>query len=108
MPPLVSTKPFGYSAGICENGSEMSSTLGIYPNPCSTQLTYVFFISEEKSLAFHILDINGKFVSEIRSQFFTKGVHLQNVNTSSLKAGVYFIVAESTKGIEMKARFIKQ
>jgi hypothetical protein len=108
MPPLVSTLPFGTHAGITENENGVSSALGVYPNPCTTQLTLVFYNSRQQVLSFRIIDIEGKNISEISAQGFSKGVHCQNINTTVLNSGIYFIVAENPNGIEIKARFIKQ
>ena len=108
MPPLVSTLPFGTHAGITENENGVSSALGVYPNPCTTQLTLVFYNSRQQVLSFRIVDIEGKNISEISAQGFSKGVHCQNINTTVLNSGIYFIVAENPNGIEIKARFIKQ
>jgi len=108
MPPLVSTMPFGSTTGICENNNAFSSSLGVYPNPCTNQLSIVFYISDQKTLSFRIISIDGKTTSEIPAQTLIKGVHCQNINTSELKPGMYFIVGVSNNKIEQKTRFIKQ
>jgi len=108
MPPLVSTMPFGNTTGMCGNNNAVSSSLGIYPNPCTNQLSVVFYISDQETISFRIISIDGKPISEIPAQTYTKGVHCQNINTSALKPGMYFIVGVSNNNIEQKTRFIKQ
>ena len=108
MPPLVSAIPYGYVDGVSENYCEISSSLGVYPNPCSSQISLVFYTPAQNNLSFRIIDLTGKTVFEIPSQNFSKGVHCQNINTSSFRAGNYFVVLQSAKGIELKSRFIKQ
>ena len=108
MPPLVSTMPFGNNTGICENNNIISSSLGVYPNPCTNQLSIVFYTTDQKSLKFLIIGAEGKTIFEIPAQTYAKGVHCQNINTSALKPGMYFIVGVSNNSIEQKTRFIKQ
>ena len=52
--------------------------------------------------------INSDKLFEIPAQTYAKGVHCQNINTSALKPGMYFIVGVSNNSIEQKTRFIKQ
>jgi len=108
MPPLVSTMPFGNSTGVCENNTIISSSLGVYPNPCTNQLSIVFYTTDQKYLKFLIIGADGKTIFEIPAQTYTKGVHCQLINTSALKPGMYFIVGVSNNNIEQKTRFIKQ
>ncbi|MEI6852145.1 MAG: alkaline phosphatase D family protein [Bacteroidota bacterium] len=107
MPPLVSAYPYGY-VGKPEYQENGSSSLGVYPNPCTKSITLVFYNYYPKNISFSIVDINGQSVIRTHTGLFEKGIHYQSINTASLKAGMYFIIAESDNRVEQKTRFIKE
>ncbi len=81
-----------------ENLIEETSTLEVYPNPASNELTIVAFSDDAKVT---IMDISGKIVLEETMMNYTKVISIEQLNN-----GIYFIKIESGDRSEIK-KFVK-
>ncbi|MFM7725254.1 MAG: T9SS type A sorting domain-containing protein, partial [Flavobacteriales bacterium] len=68
----------------------------VFPNPATDQLNLQGITQSNVS----ILDVSGKLIESIAA-------HQQRIDVSHLAAGVYFVRAQTTQGIQQK-KFIKQ
>jgi len=81
----------GYVAGISDNPTICySGGMSVYPNPASTAATVSLYIGQASNVTMKLLDFAGKVVSE-KEYGSVQGNFQVNVNTSNLKAGVYFV-----------------
>jgi hypothetical protein len=71
--------------------SAQEDRLHAFPNPFSSELNLEFEMKETSSVSVEIFDVSGKLVQRLDDTEMNKGQHRLNLNTSSLKAGVYFI-----------------
>ena len=81
----------GYVAGISDKPTICYlGGMSVYPNPASSAATVNLFIGKASNVTMKLVDFAGKVVSEKEYGSF-QGNFQVNVNTSNLKAGVYFV-----------------
>jgi hypothetical protein len=81
----------GYVAGISDEPTICYwGGMSVYPNPASTAATVSLYIGQASNVTMKLLDFAGKVVSE-KEYGSVQGNFQVNVNTSNLKAGVYFV-----------------
>jgi len=81
----------GYVAGLTEmSGTDLTQVMTVYPNPATTSATVNLHVAQATHVSLQLIDFTGKMVSE-KSFEATQGEHQLNVQTSALKAGVYFV-----------------
>ncbi len=85
-------------SGDDENLTQETSSLEIYPNPATNELTIVAFSDDAKIT---IMDISGKIVLEENMVNYTKVISIAQLNN-----GIYFIKIESGARSEIK-KFVK-
>ena len=81
----------GYVAGISDKPSVCYwGGMSVYPNPASSAATVSLYIGKASNVTMKLVDFAGKIVSE-KEYGSVQGNFEVNVNTSNLKAGVYFV-----------------
>ena len=81
----------GYVAGVSElPATDLTQVMTVYPNPASTAATVNLHIVQASSVSMKLIDFAGKVISE-KAYGTVQGDYQINVNTSSFKAGVYFV-----------------
>ncbi len=89
-PSFINDAAPGHSAG----------QLKIYPNPSSSNL---FIESSEKEMSTQIFSLSGSLISNLKQESFTIGEYTNQIDITSLPAGIYIIKI----GSEM-SRFVKE
>ena len=95
------TAVFAWSGGVDDVRESGASNLEVYPNPASTSVTIT--VSEPSTIT--VLDIFGRVVIP---QTSVVSKHNFQLSTFSLPSGVYFVRANSSKGITTKRLIVKQ
>lgn len=90
-----------------EEQSEIENSLSIYPNPVADVVNIRLSLSEEQHCDIYIVDVSGVKLKKLSSDFFTSGEHHLNIDISSLKKGLYFLLCENSKGVSL-AKFMKK
>jgi hypothetical protein len=72
------------------SATDLTQVMTVYPNPASTAATVNLHIVQASSVSMKLIDFAGKVISE-KAYGTVQGDHQINVNTSSFKAGVYFV-----------------
>ncbi|MGB0431689.1 MAG: T9SS type A sorting domain-containing protein [Bacteroidia bacterium] len=67
------------------------ATATVFPNPAADNVTLSFALENNDNINIQVVDLTGKVVVELGSADYTNGINQVNINTTSLKAGVYFI-----------------
>lgn len=81
----------GYVAGISDTPTVCYwGEMSVYPNPASSAATVSLFIGKASNVTMKLVDFAGKVVSE-KEYGSVQGNFEVNVNTSNVKAGVYFV-----------------
>lgn len=96
------TKEMISAVSIDENAE---INLGIYPNPASDQVNFLYDNFNEELATISIYDLQGKFVYS--EQFSGQGFNKQNVDVSYLNSGVYTVTIKSNNRIGSQKLFIK-
>ena len=72
----------------------------IYPNPANTAATLQFSVAQAGYVQATIYNISGKVVKNVINAEYQPGFYNKSINTADLKAGVYMIKLQTTKGVE--------
>jgi len=73
----------------------------IYPNPFNSHFSFSIRLPQADIVRFHLYDITGREVWSL-SERFGVGVHRQSVDLNLNSAGVYFLQAESSYGMDVQ------
>ena len=84
----------------------IDAELTIYPNPVKGVLKASFGVEEELIGMVELMDVSGKTI-ETQTTQFTKGLNMIEMETSSLKSGIYFLKVVVGESVQIK-RVIKQ
>jgi len=68
------------------------NTLTVYPNPASSEVSIDFNVKKMSFINLNIYDINGRNVLSVINTSLNKGKHSVSINTSGLKAGMYYVL----------------
>jgi len=69
----------------------------LYPNPASSYVRLAFSLESSDKLNIQIVDVTGKVVLTVASTTYASGMNNIDINTSTLKSGVYFVNMNSEK-----------
>jgi photosystem II stability/assembly factor-like uncharacterized protein len=67
----------------------------IYPNPASTFATISFETDQNSMVNIEVYDITGRNIMSVNPEMKQAGSHLSELNISSLKQGLYYVVLKS-------------
>ena len=81
-----------------ESVAEQNSTIGLYPNPASEQVSFVL----ESDAQVSIFDMTGRMVNEVNM-----AAGDAQLNVSELEGGVYFVNIRYTNGGTAVSKFVK-
>ena len=87
--PLITLAP-------CKN-IETNSSINIYPNPASSEITINYFLLEDDNAKITLYDLSGKEMMKISNQKLSGGADQKKVSTGSLPSGLYFIKITTTE-----------
>lgn len=87
------------------NGS--SFTFYVFPNPTNNDVRIHINVKEETDFVLEVTDETGKIILK-NSASFTSNIQEQELNLSSLAAGVYFLKIKSAEGNSQPVKIIKQ
>jgi len=93
-----------------EEHSKIDSRLlpNIYPNPTQETSTLEFTAKKTDYFSIKIYDINGRIVLDLGKRQYAKGVHRQQIKTTSLQSGQYVLQLKSDAyTIEKKLMILK-
>lgn len=87
----------GYTTGRIDSQNEKGQDFydrekeeyKIFPNPVREVLKLQLRVKEDSRFTLFIIDINGKVLKEINDQISGSGTHIQEVDMSELKPGIY-------------------
>ena len=68
----------------------VSSIIGNYPNPFTTNTTIAFEVAEPTNVTIRVFNVLGQIVHNVVNQFYTKGRHEVSLDTSEYSPGIYF------------------
>lgn len=74
-----------------ERQLQASENSSIFPNPAHNKINVRFYLSESEQLKIQIFDLKGQLIFDQKEQRFGQGINELEVNTSSLKSGLYFL-----------------
>ena len=74
-----------------------SINVGVYPNPASTQVTFLYDNLSSEEATIKIYDINGRMVYS--NQFFGTSFNQHVLDVSSFSKGFYNVIIESNERI---------
>lgn len=80
--------------GIDENGNQPLS-LQVYPNPAQDQFNLHYDLPSRSPVTITIHDMTGREVIQVTKENQMAGIHEQQVNTSTLSSGIYFLLLRS-------------
>jgi hypothetical protein len=90
--------PYVQASGIEANDGSSFAHLTSYPNPCSSQTTLSWSLTEADHLTLDIVDICGKkTVSLYENEKFLSGNHTITIDASDLAPGTYFFRIQSRR-----------
>lgn len=90
---------FGPStSGIRENSVKGEFLGQNIPNPCNSSAMVQFTLSFPEQVSLELFDLNGRSVQHILNGFAEAGIHLVNINTSTLNSGVYYYTLQTSTG----------
>lgn len=101
------TSQGGGGTGFAELASVTS--FNMFPNPSSagTDITVSLELSQANNMAIEVFDVVGSRVLALPRVDYTAGSHQIYVNTSSLRAGTYFVSLVSDEGRSVRPLVIK-
>jgi len=68
----------------------------VYPNPFNSTTTVRFALPTDDNVAFELVDLSGRVVSEVGAQHFAAGTHNMSISGIDLPSGIYFIQMTGT------------
>jgi hypothetical protein len=77
-----------------------SFNANVYPNPATDIVQLNFTLPERTLVNIGLFNTNGQILKTISNKIFNTGNHQEELNTSSLSGGVYWIKFESASGIQ--------
>ncbi len=92
------------SAGLNE---EMSSILGVYPNPSRDKLSIHILGETNTNYSITVLDLNGRVLLEQTMPLFSKNTNIGVLDLSPLDSGTYIIKLDDSNGNSSTSKFIK-
>ncbi len=92
-------------AGNFNNGSTLSSNLGIFPNP-TTDRVNVYFNAVHADVELRIVDTNGKVV-RVQAYRASEGVNQARLDVADLPSGVYSLQIKGNTDIQQRL-FVKE
>ncbi|HEY6506101.1 MAG TPA: ELWxxDGT repeat protein [Chitinophagaceae bacterium] len=97
---------FTYSKIIAVNISSKELVVMLYPNPASENITLMIAALKKETIAYSIIDINGRTVQQKKISI-NEGSNLLTIETSAMAAGIYTIVLNGTI-TNSRMKFVKQ
>ncbi len=94
---------FNYSTILKFTGKSGSPVISIYPNPVKDEL-HVVLPAQGMYTALQIADTKGSIIKKVNG--FTGAINSIAIDVHTLTPGVYYLVAQSSKGIQQQ-KFIK-
>lgn len=82
------------------------SSLEVYPNPVSDNLTVKFVLSENAPLTLNVTNALGQVVRTFTPANYSIGEHVVNINTNDLTTGLYLLTLRNNEG-SMTVKFTK-
>jgi len=67
------------------------SDIQVFPNPISSLASLTFYTRESGLIHVELIDFSGKSIRNVLSEYFSKGEHTINLNTTGIPDGIYFI-----------------
>ena len=86
---------------------KMNSTLSVYPNPATNQISIEFDLIETKNTSIEIKNVLGQTVKTTPNSSFQKGTNKIEMDVSEFSQGIYFVQLQSGNKI-INQKFIKQ
>ncbi|MDP2721765.1 MAG: T9SS type A sorting domain-containing protein [Bacteroidales bacterium] len=81
--------------------------LKIYPNPVDKVLNISLVLNNENKAVISVLNVFGQVVASENVLLSTNGTFLQ-INTAELSNGYYIVKVETTHGVVLQQKFVKQ
>ncbi|MES2592318.1 MAG: M43 family zinc metalloprotease [Bacteroidota bacterium] len=78
------------NAGI-DNSEDISSTIQLFPNPASQQVTLSFTLAAAKKISISVVDLLGQTIYKTDETNYLAGEQVIPVNIKHIEAGIYFI-----------------
>lgn len=63
----------------------------VYPNPANEMTNLVFNLETADNINIQVMDVTGKVVLDLGAATYNTGINRVNIETSTLKGGIYFI-----------------
>ncbi len=79
-----------------------------YPNPFSQNTMIDYELPESSDVSFKITDMTGRIVSRVDLGAMPSGSHNYNLETNSLKPGIYFYTLKAGNFLETKRMTISE
>jgi len=99
-----------YSSTIVVAGigqQPIAHIVNVYPNPCPDVLHAVYSLQEPVKVVISILDLQGRVVKNLSSQYAIAGVQQIDANVNSLTKGVYLLKVEA-QGQDSYFKIVKE
>lgn len=90
----------GSTVGFNSN-NDVISNVSAFPNPVIGDLTVELNAKKTSDIKLQLLDMTGKLISEVNSEFI-QGDYKHTINTSSMAKGIYFLKVIANDAIEIK------
>lgn len=82
-------------------------SINVFPNPAWAFISVDFSLQNSQVVSFSILDVNGKLVDNVLSQYCKEGKNMLQFNIASLASGTYFLKIMGTDGMSITHSFVR-
>jgi hypothetical protein len=83
------------------------SDMQLYPNPASGDVAITYTLSKRSDVRIEVLDLLGKQVQVVERENRIPGVHLTNLDISTISKGVYFVSLKTENGVVAKRLIVE-
>jgi len=91
----VSNLKFVNNVGLNEPDNNKILNIEVYPNPFNTYTTITFNLNKNEKVKISLLYLSGKFIKELKNNYYQIGINSETINSEGLKQGVYLIKLET-------------
>lgn len=97
------------NVGIDERSGALNIPVAVYPNPVLSgdNVNFEFELKESQNLQFEVLNAIGENVNSATEKTYNSGRNTFSINTSDLKAGLYFVKISGKNGIVTKQFLVR-
>ena len=85
------SKPFSVDAVNSANEVEVASSMKVFPNPVTDQLTVEFGLEETEKIDITVYNALGQAVRTLGTTTYTAGTQIVNIDASAFEAGMYMV-----------------